>query len=165
MSFCIVNKESHAKGYHKKHSFSNLLLGFFINKSVFMGESEGKWRSFNHFYVNGAPYGGLIGNPTAFVKYIQELLKEENSLISDEFKELLFQENANNEGEKTGMCLAWFAGELNGNQYFAHAGGGGGYYCELRIYPGLKKGSVIFFNRTGMKDEKILNKVDNYFLE
>ena len=62
------------------------------------------------------------------------------------------------------MCLGWFAGDLNGNKYFAHAGGGGGYYCEIRIYPDLNKGSVIFFNRSGMSDERYLDKLDIEFI-
>ena len=160
MSFTISNIENHAKGYHKKMSFSNLLLGFFMNKKTFFRKSEGKWNTFKNFYVNGAPYGGLIGKPTAFVKYIQELLKGDNRLISEEYKKLLFQENQNNKGKNTGMCLGWFTGDLNGNKYFAHAGGGGGYYCEIRIYPDLNKGSVIFFNRSGMSDERYLDKLD-----
>lgn len=71
LTFEVRNNERHAKGYHKRISFSNLLLGFFIDKSRFMGETEEKWRSFNNFYVNGAPYGGIIGTPAAFVTYLQ----------------------------------------------------------------------------------------------
>ncbi|WP_157831527.1 serine hydrolase domain-containing protein [Confluentibacter flavum] len=164
LAFVANNGEVHAKGYHKKMSFSNLLLGFFIDKSKFMGKTEGKWRSFNNYYVNGSPYGGLIGSPTSFVKYIQELLKEKSVLISEENKALLFQENKNNKGENTGLCLSWFSGELNGNKYFAHAGGGGGYYCEIRIYTEINKGSIIFFNRTGLSDERFLDKLDKYFI-
>jgi len=164
LTFEIYNNERHAKGYHKKMSFSKLLLGFFIDKSKFMGESEGEWRSFNKFYVNGASYGGLIGTPTAFVAYLQELLKSENNLISNEYKQMLFQENKTNKGENTGMCLSWFTGELYSNKYYAHAGGGGGYYCEIRIYPDLKTGSVVFLNRTGMSDERFLDKLDKYFM-
>lgn len=78
---------------------------------------------------------------------------------------MLFQENKTNKGKNTGMCLSWFSGELNCNRYCAHAGGGGGYYCEIRIYPETKRGSVIFFNRTGMSDERFLDKVDKYSLE
>ena len=160
LTFTVTYNETHATGYHKKRSFSNLLLGFFIDKSKFMGNTEGKWRSFNRFYVNGAPYGGLIGKPTAFVKYIQELLNDDNALISNEYKQMLFRENKN-----TGMCLSWFAGELNGVKYFAHAGGGGGYYCEIRIYPEIKIGSVVFFNRTGMSDERYLDKLDKMHIK
>lgn len=162
LNFDVISNETHAKGYHKRISFSNLVLGFFIDKSKFMGEAVEKWRSFNNFYVNGAPYGGLIGTPMAFVTYLQELLKTDNCLITDEYKQMLFQENKTNKGENTGMCLSWFSGELYGNKYFAHAGGGGGYYCEIRIYPDIKKGSVIFFNRTGMSDERFLDKLDKY---
>ncbi|MCL2072640.1 MAG: beta-lactamase family protein [Marinilabiliaceae bacterium] len=160
LTFTISDNENHAIGYHKKMSFSNLMLGFFIDKSKFMEKAEGKWRPFKTFYVNGAPYGGLIGKPTAFITYIQELLKENNALISNEYKQLLFQENKN-----TRMCLSWFAGELEGNKYFAHAGGGGGYYCEIRIYPDIKIGSVIFFNRTGMSDERFLDKLDKIYIK
>ena len=77
-------------------------------------------------------------------------------------KNCFFQENQNYKGKNTGMCLGWFAGNLNGNKYFAHAGGGGGYYCEIRIYPDLNRGSVVFFNRTGMSDERFLDKLDRY---
>jgi CubicO group peptidase (beta-lactamase class C family) len=164
LTFEIISNEKHAKGYHKKMSFSNLILGFMIDKTKFMGDTEGKWRSFNNFYVNGPSYGGLIGTPTAFVAYLQELLKTESILISDEYKHMLFQENKANRGKNTGMCLSWFTGKLNGNKYFAHAGGGGGYYCEIRIYSNLKTGSVVFFNRTGMSDERFLDKLDKYFV-
>jgi D-alanyl-D-alanine carboxypeptidase len=164
LNFSYSNRDSHAKGYHKRISFSNLILGFFINKSKFMGEKEGKWRAFKNYYVNGTPYGGLIGSPMAFVKYIQELLKEESDLLSAEYKAMLFQENKNNKGKSTGMALGWFSGELKGIKYFAHAGGGGGYYCEIRIYPEIKMGSVIFFNRTGMSDERFLDKTDKFYV-
>ncbi len=159
LTFQIINKDVHAVGYHKQMSFSNFVLSFFINKTKFMGSVEGKWRSFKNFYVNGASYGGLIGKPSAFVKYIQELLKNDSTLISPEYMQMLFRENKN-----TGMCLSWFTGNLNGVKYFAHAGGGGGYYCEIRIYPDIKKGSVIFFNRTGMSDERYLDKVDKFYI-
>lgn len=164
LAFDIINNKRHAKGYHKKMSFSNLILSFMIDKSKFMGDKEDKWRSFKKLYVNGASYGGLIGTPRAFMTYIQELLKTESNLISDEYKLMLIQENKTDNGKKTGMCMSWFTGELNGNKYYAHAGGGGGFYCEIRIYPDLKTGSVVFLNRTGMTDKRFLDKLDKYFM-
>ena len=125
-----------------------------------MDTAEGKWKPFNNYYVNGNSYGGLIGNPAGFQKYIQELLKPDCLLISDQYKEMLFNENLTNSNKSTGMCLSWFRGQLNKQEYFAHAGGGGGFYCEIRIYPKLGKGSVIMFNRSGMKDERFLDKLD-----
>ena len=63
------------------------------------------------------------------------------------------------------MCLSWFRGALNEQEYFAHAGGGGGYYDEIRIYPDLGIGSVIMYNRSGTTDERILDKLDKYFID
>ena len=63
------------------------------------------------------------------------------------------------------MCLSWFTGELYNHKYFSHAGGGGGYYSEVRIYPDAGLGSVIFFNRTGMSDVRFLDKVDRIYFE
>ncbi len=166
LDFTISNTELHAKGYLKKFSSLNFVLGFMINKTKFINTTtEGKWISFNDNYVNSASYGGLIGTSNSLVKYIQELLRTNSELLSDDFKKMLFTENYTNHKKATGMCLSWFRGELNGNHYFTHAGGGGGYYCEIRIYPENGKGSVIMFNRTGIRDERFLDNLDNYFIK
>lgn len=158
-----IDPGKHAKGYQKKWSVINLLLGLLINKKKYMGPSEGKWKPFNHFYVNGCAYGGMTGNATGLTKYTQSLLQEENKLLNQEYKKLLFTENSIAD-KPTGMSFSWFTGQLKNNVYYTHAGGGGGYYVELRIYPELGVGSVLMFNRSGMKDERLLNQVDSYFL-
>jgi D-alanyl-D-alanine carboxypeptidase len=163
LDFIIADSNLHSKGYHKKYSFSNVILGLLIDKSKYVGATEGKWNSFKDNYVNGVSYGGLIGTPNSFVKYIQELLKPNCKLITDDSKKMLFTENCTSNNKTSGMCLSWFCGQLNGKQYFAHAGGGGGYYCEIRIYPDLGIGSVIMFNRTGLSDERYLDKLDKYY--
>jgi hypothetical protein len=77
---------------------------------------------------------------------------------------MLFTENYTVDNNPTGMCLSWFKGHLNGQTYFTHAGGGGGYYCEIRIYPELGVGSIVFFNRTGFSDQRFLDKIDKMYL-
>ena len=114
--------------------------------------------------IYGASYGGLIGTPDSFVIYVQELINPNSTLISAESKKLLFTENRTIKNKATGMCLSWFTGNLNGNRYLTNAGGGGGYYCEIRIYPELELGSVIMFNRTGMSDERYLDEIDKYIV-
>ncbi len=143
MDFTIINPDQHAKGYHKKYSLSNFILGFMIDKTKLVQGTEGKWNAFHAIYVNGASYGGLIGNANSFVKYIQELLRPNCKLLTDKYKKKLFVENITNRGKLTGMCL---------------------YYCEIRIYPEKGIGSVIMFNRTGMSDERFLDKLDKLFL-
>jgi D-alanyl-D-alanine carboxypeptidase len=164
LDFTIADDNRHAKGYHKRFSFSYAILCLLLNKSKYMDKTEGKWKLFKDNYVNGASYGGLIGTSNAFVKYVQELLKPDCRLITDVYKKMLFTENHTNNNKATGMCLSWFSGQLNGKKYFAHAGGGGGYYCEIRIYPDTGVGSVIMFNRTGMSDERYLDKPDRYIV-
>ena len=165
MGFTIPHSEQCAKGYHKRFGFSNLILVFLMDKSKFMAKPEGKWVPFKENYVNGTAYGGLIGTPYSLVKYAQALLKPNSQLISDDYKQMLFTENFTNQNKATGMCLSWFTGELNGHRYVTHAGGGGGYYCEIRLYPEKGIGSVILFNRSGMRDERFLDKLDEHFLK
>jgi D-alanyl-D-alanine carboxypeptidase len=165
LGFTIADTVLQAKGYHKKNSFSYFLLGFFLNKQKFIDRTEGKWKSFRYNYVNGTSYGGLIGTADALVKYVQELLKSESVLLSDAYKKMLFTENYTADNKPTGMCLSWFKGEMNGHTYYTHAGGGGGYYCEIRLYPSKETGSVLMFNRTGMTDERFLSKLDRYFID
>jgi hypothetical protein len=97
------------------------------------------------------------------VTYAQSLLGSDTILLNKNSKALLFEENKIGD-QSTGMSCSWFTGSLKGHHYLTHAGGGGGYYVELRIYPELGVGSVILFNRTGMKDERILDKTDAFFI-
>jgi D-alanyl-D-alanine carboxypeptidase len=165
LDFDISDSSILAKGYQHKNSLTNMILGLVIDKGKFMDKSVGHWKPFRTNYVNGASYGGLIGTSTAMMTYIRGLLEPGSSLIPDEYKKLLFTETLTNNSRPTGMCLSWFTGELNGIRYYTHAGGGGGYYCEIRIYPATGIGSVILFNRTGMRDERFLDRTDKYYLK
>lgn len=158
-----INPSVHATGYHKWWSPGNFLFGFLIDKEKFMGNKEGKWKPFHYFYNNGTAYGGMVGSAQALIKYAQALLQEESILLNDQYRDILFTEKEIN-NKATGMSLSWYSGTLKGNQYYCHAGGGGGYYVELRIYPDLGVGSVILYNRSGMTDERILDVADAFFL-
>jgi D-alanyl-D-alanine carboxypeptidase len=164
LGFRIEDVVKHATGYHEIMSFSYLLLGLLIDKNRYFDKREGKWKSFKPYYVNGAAYGGLIGTPQAFMIYLREFLNPASVLISQEYKRMLLTETKDGRNKSTGMCLSWFSCALNGCRCFTHAGGGGGYYCEIRIYPDQEIGSVIFYNRTGFKDERMLDKVDRFYL-
>ncbi len=165
LSFEIPGSDILAKGYHKKNSLMNWIMGFYIDKKVYRGPTEGRWQPFKPLYITGTSYGGLMGTPVAFMRYLQELLKENCTLLTPEYKQILFTENHTADKHPTGMSLSWFTDDLKGEKYFAHAGGGGGYYCEIRLYPDAGIGSVIMFNRSGMKDERFLDKLDNYYFE
>jgi hypothetical protein len=112
--------------------------------------------------VNGSSYGGLIGNGAGFIRYLQELLRSDGAFAH--FTPQLFGAATRIGKEEIPVTLAWFRGSLNGRVYYAHAGGGGGYYCEIRIYPEIGRASVILFNRSGIRDERFLDRVDSIFL-
>lgn len=152
-----------AKGYQKRWSFMNLVLGFLIDKKKLMGKPEGRWKPFNDYYINGAAYGGLITSAEGMAQYGQVLLQ--GKLLQPESMKEFFAEHTLPGGKPAGMGMSWFAGQLNGHRYVHHAGGGGGYYVEFRLYPDLNRGSIVMFNRSGMKDEKFLDKVDAEILK
>lgn len=164
IGFTVSDPARHAKGYQRRRSLMSAALGLMIDKSKFMGPAEGPWRSFLTNYVNGSAYGGLLGTPEAFARYAQILSGPGGPLLGPEMRRRLFTENRTNDGRPTGMCLSWFTGSLNGKRFVAHAGGGGGYYCEVRIYPDDGYTSVVMCNRTGVKDERLLSKIDGEFL-
>lgn len=165
IGFEVADPTLQAKGYHKKNSLMNWIIGIFIDRKEFRGAAEGKWQPFKPYNINGPSYGGLSGRPASFMKYVQELLKKDGALISHEYKQLLFTENLTLDNKSTGMCLSWFTDKVDGHIYFAHVGGGGGYYSEVRIYPDVGIGSVIMFNRSGMSNEKFLDKLDHIYFE
>jgi D-alanyl-D-alanine carboxypeptidase len=155
-----IDDAVHARGYHRRMSMSYVALGFLMDRKKYVEPGAGPWRAFRLYNLNGVSYGGLIGTADALVSYVQALLDPQSGLVSEESRRLLFTENVLSSGKPSGMSLSWFRGELNGHTYYAHAGGGGGYYAEVRIYPELQRGSVILFNRSGMTDQRFLDRVD-----
>lgn len=159
-----LGSAGHARGYHKRRSLSYPVLGFLMDKPRVMEGREGAWQKFRPYYMNGAAYGGLIGTADGFARYLQALLDTSSVLLRESSRVLLFTENILSNGKASGMTLSWFTGELDGHAYFNHAGGGGGYYAELRIYPALRLGSVVLFNRTGMSNTRFLDQVDRHLI-
>ena len=158
-----LDPSAHAVGYHKWWTFTNAIFGFLIDRSKYMGRKVGKWVPFKPFYNNGTAYGGLFGSASGLIRYAQNLMDPHSVLLNNDFKEILFSEKVVR-NKATGMSLSWFTGNLKGHEYLAHAGGGGGYYCELRVYPRLGVGSVILYNCSGMRDERILDRADAFFI-
>jgi D-alanyl-D-alanine carboxypeptidase len=154
----------HATGHHQRRSISRLLLAVLLDTSQYLAPAHGRWQTFRPYQVNGAAYGGLLGTADGFARYGQALLGPAGGLLSEPSRLALFTETPLGDGRPSGMTLAWFAGELNGHGWVAHAGGGGGYYAELRLYPGLGRGSVVFFNRSGFSDARFLDAVDRALL-
>jgi len=158
----IKNPELHAKGYLAKNSFLDLIKGFMLDNEL-IGEYEDKWLHINNHYLNGPAFGGLIGSAQDFAIFLQDQLKSHSALINEEIKSLLYTQQKNHKNEPIEMSLGWHVGNLDGVQYFYKEGGGGGYHCEMRLYPSIGIGTIIMVNRTNFSSKKYLNDLDKAF--
>lgn len=153
LGFVRPETGEYAAGYHRRRSFSSLLLGLLLDKKKYTRPVSSEWLAFKPLYVNGASYGGVVANARGLAAYLQAVLKDdlfENPATT----RLLFAR------QEPGMGLGWYTGTLNGQAYHTHAGGGGGYYCEIRVYPALQLASVMMTNRSGFTDERLLDQLD-----
>ena len=157
------NVKQRAVGYHPRGSFSNILLGMFMQSKSYTYKASKKWKAFHPCLVNGSAYGGLIATPVGVQAYLQALLQ--NKLLSLESKQMMFTEQKLTNGEYSGKALGWFTGSLGRQYYVCHAGGGGGFYCEIRIYPKLQKASFVLMNKSGFSDKRLLDKLDTKVLK
>jgi D-alanyl-D-alanine carboxypeptidase len=163
LAFTIERPGSHARGTVERWSLLNLVLDWFIDRDRFVDARSSRWVQLRNLYVNGAAYGGLIGNARGLSRYLQALLGRDDYL-SARSRALLFTPAPGPGGSDLPRSLGWFTGQLGGETYYTHAGGAAGYYCELRVYPGIGRASVVMFNRTGIRDERALDAIDAFFL-
>ena len=164
LEFVVHDNLHYARGYQKRLTLFNFVLGFLIDRKKFTTRSANPaWIKFNKYYVNGRAYGGIIANAYSLTRFIYELSKSHSVLLSDAWKEILFTKQKTNDGNEIEMTMGWFAGKLNEIHYFGHAGAGGGYYCEMRVYPDNNMATAIMLNRSGLHDEKFLDKLDRHF--
>ena len=164
MDFVIPDESRHANGYLKKYSLMNLVKGFFIDRK-FLGGYEGHWLRLNSHYLNGPAFGGLIGTARGFSRFLQDQLRTESVLFGLETKRLLETRQTDGAGRPIPMTPGWHVGETHGVAYFFKEGGGGGFHCEMRIYPTRGIATVVLANSTEFSSTGFLNRVDRTFLE
>ena len=156
LAFDIPKPAIHARGTLKRFGWFNAVLGCLIDRDRLVDTTAGRWVQFRNHHVNGDAYGGLIGNAHGLARYAQALLAGDK-LISPISRDLLFTTQP---APGPARSLAWFAGRLDDEPWYAHAGGGAGYYSEIRVYPRIDRASVVMFNRTGIRDEHALDRLD-----
>jgi len=162
ISFVIDHPATHACGYIRKWNWLNLALGWFVDRKAFLNGSVDGWIRFHNILVNGQAYGGLIGTASGFARYLQAALRVEDP-FTQEMLDLMWEIETTRSGKRGRTGMAWVYGDLDGIRYFSHAGGGGGYFCEIRIYPDVKRASVIMTNNTAISNQHHLDRVDRQF--
>ncbi|MFN7119868.1 MAG: serine hydrolase domain-containing protein [Saprospiraceae bacterium] len=154
------NADNTATGYHRNDLFSAGLLGLLLDKKKYTAKADGQYLAFQPSYLNGSAYGGLIANAVGLQSFLRQLLHPTTSLLTSESRQLLFEEQRLANGKPSGKALGWFTGNLQGNSYVAHAGGGGGFYSEIRVYPTLGLASLLLTNVSGFSDQRRLDWFD-----
>lgn len=80
LAFTIEQPRPHPRGTVARWSLLNLVLGWFIDRERFVGSRSNRWVQLRNLHVNGAAYGGLIGNARGFSRYLQALLGRDDYL-------------------------------------------------------------------------------------
>jgi D-alanyl-D-alanine carboxypeptidase len=164
ITFRIDHPDTHAYGYIRRWYWLNLALGLFFDRGIYMDGNVNGWSRFNHMQVNGKAYGGLSGNAAGFARYLQAILRRE-APFSQQLLDSMWQPAHTNDGKPLRVTLSWFRGDFNGERYYSHSGGAGGYYCEMRVYPDANRASMILTNNTGISTQNYLNKIDGIFIQ
>jgi CubicO group peptidase (beta-lactamase class C family) len=164
MGFVIPDDIHHANGYLKKYALMNLLKAFLVDRKV-VGEYEGRWLRLNSHYINGPAFGGLIGTARGFSRFLQDQLRTESVLFAPQTKRQLESRQTDSAGSPIPMTLGWHVGETSDAAYLFKEGGGGGFHCEMRIYPTRGIATVVMANSTDFSSTGFLNRVDSPFLK
>jgi D-alanyl-D-alanine carboxypeptidase len=165
LAFTISEPGNHATGYLRKWSFMNLIKSFLLDSKL-IGEYEGSWLSFNPHLLNGPAFGGLVGSARSASVFLQDMLRENPVIMSKNTKTAFFEQQRNNDGELVEMTLGWHVGSVDGIEYFFKEGGGGGFHCEMRVYPSQGIATVVVANNTTFDAPGFLSEIDvSFFAE
>jgi D-alanyl-D-alanine carboxypeptidase len=156
LNFAIEYPAAHARGCFRRISLTGALMAWALSGTALVAGRAGPWTVLHDHCVNGDAYGGLVCNATGLLRYATALMTP-GRLLRNASLSLLLDPAA---GPGPSHSLGWFCGKLHGARWCAHAGGGAGYYGELRIYPDLGCASALLLNRPGLRDARLLDDVD-----
>ena len=163
LGYAIPDSAPHANGYLEKYSLMNLAKGLLIDPH-YIGSYEGRWLRIEPHYLNGPAFGGIVGTAHGFATFLRDQLSPESAVLDARGRELFFARQQTSSGKPIPMTLGWHVGRLGRVPFFFKEGGGGGFHCEMRIYPSPGVGSVIMTNATAFDVKRCLNALDRQFL-
>lgn len=163
LGYAIPDGTPHANGYLEKHSFINLAKRYLIDPQ-YIGSYEGRWLRIEPHYLNGPAFGGIVGTAGGFAKFLLDQLQPSSAILNSAGRELFYAQQQTSRGKPIPMTLGWHVGRLGRVPFFFKEGGGGGFHCEMRLYPAPGVGTVIMTNATGFNVKRCLNALDRQFL-
>lgn len=161
LGFRIPDPNRHARGHVRRRRLLALLLPLLMGRRNIVDRVALQWHVLKLHYLNGVAYGGLMANARGLLRLGQAVLGRHGvwpQPVRDAMTAVV-------QGVRPARSLAWYAGGLDGTPWYAHAGGGLGYYAELRVYPQAGCVSAILLNRPGLRDVRLLDTIDMPLLE
>jgi CubicO group peptidase (beta-lactamase class C family) len=158
-----IPPDRHATGYTRRLSVIGAMLEL-MRDAQRVRVREGGWIRYEPFYLDGAPYGALVGNVAGWAPLLTAIVRRAESLLPFEWYERFFAPQPLASGRPSGHALAWFTGRIRNHDYLCHAGGGPGYGSEVRIYPALGAASAVVSNTTIVTDTRKLDLLDTRWL-
>jgi CubicO group peptidase (beta-lactamase class C family) len=162
LEYGIPDRINHAKGYLEKYSLMNVIKRFVI-ASKWVGHYEGRWLQIYDHFLNGPPFGGLVGTARGFGKFLQDQLRPHSKILDDPTRELFYAPQQTSRGLTIPMSLGWHIKTLSGRPCFYKEGGGGGFHCMMRLYPESEMASVMMTNATMFDVRAWMDAVDPLF--
>jgi len=153
-----LDETNHAQGYLEKYSLLNLIKRFFVAPE-FIGKYEDRWLQIKDHYLNGPAFGGLVGSGRGFAKFLQDQLNPHSKLFGDSTRDQFYIQQQTGKGP-VAMTLGWHMGSLNGETFYYKEGGGGGFHCMMRLYPGRGVGTVLMTNATMFNVRSLMDRID-----
>jgi CubicO group peptidase (beta-lactamase class C family) len=162
IDFVIPSTANHARGYLPTWSFLNLIKGFILDDK-YIGDYQDGWLQIRDHYLNGPAFGGMVASARAVATFLRDQLQDTSVLFSRQTKSLFFRQQVNQDGEAIEMTPGWHIGSCDIGAYYFKEGGGGGFHCEMRVYPSRRFASVVIANNTSFETRSFLNTLDKEF--
>jgi D-alanyl-D-alanine carboxypeptidase len=163
LAYGVTDFIGHAQGYLEKYSLTNLVKRFLIDNEL-IGAYEGRWLRIEPHYLNGPAFGGLAGNSRGFGVFLQDQLRPQSVLFSDETRNLFYAQQQTRQGEPVPMTLGWHVGVSGAVPFYYKEGGGAGFHSMMRVYRHAGIATIVMANATGFDVKGCLDTVDRYFL-
>lgn len=163
LGYTIPPGAPHATGYLEKYSFMNVAKNLLIDRQ-YIGADEGRWVRIEQHYLNGPAFGGLVGTAAGFGKFLLDQLQPQSVILGAPARALFYEQQHTVRGTAIPMTLGWHMGKLGRVPFYFKEGGGGGFHCEMRIYPAPGVGTVVMTNATAFNVKRCLSALDRQFL-
>lgn len=154
--YVYLDNADRAVGYVRAPRMVVPLLRTLLPQGI-VGDRHGDFQSLRPFIVNGAGYGGLVGDVIDAARlaalHLSDGMCDGGRVLRAETARSMRQIRTS--GKPFDFGQGWFRkpSQSTANPEFVeHYGSGGGFYNAMRLYPGLDQGIVLMANTTASYD-------------